>query len=45
MKNDERLCTCGKCRYCRAFSVSDYDTDAPCSMCGGGGCACCERDE
>ncbi len=44
-ENDERLCTCGKCRYCDAYLASDddYETDDyECSTCNGGGCTKCE---
>ncbi len=43
--NDERLCDCGKCRYCEAYLMSDDDSGGPCTRCNGAGCGKCESEE
>ena len=43
---DERLCSCGDCRYCDAYDSSDYDYEGEnftCTICNGGGCIRCEE--
>ena len=43
--DDEVMCDCGECRYCRAHSSSDHDyegDDYVCSRCNGAGCTACE---
>lgn len=41
--NDERLCDCGNCKYCDAYSSSEHDDDDVCSRCNGAGCTKCEE--
>lgn len=46
--DDERLCHCGKCRYCIAHDSSDYDYETEeyvCIRCNGAGCSKCEEEE
>lgn len=43
---DERLCDCGECRYCKAHDSSEYDyetEDYLCTRCNGAGCTKCEE--
>ena len=40
--NESEECSCGKCKLCEARALSEDDTNAPCSRCGGCGCAKCE---
>ncbi len=43
--NDERLCECGRCRYCIAHTSTEYDyltSNYLCSQCNGAGCTKCE---
>lgn len=43
---DERMCDCGSCKYCKAHDSSDLDyetADYVCSTCNGGGCIRCEE--
>jgi hypothetical protein len=44
-KQDERECDCGECRLCRAYLLSDDDSNQPCPRCNGGGCGKCEEGE
>lgn len=42
---EERLCNCGKCKYCKAHDSSEYDyegEDYACTRCNGAGCTKCE---
>lgn len=46
MNEEESLCDCGSCRYCKAHNSSDYDyetDDYDCSYCNGAGCVHCEE--
>lgn len=43
--DDEKLCDCGNCKYCKAHNSSDYDYETAeyeCVRCNGAGCTKCE---
>lgn len=43
--DDELLCDCGDCSYCRTVYASEYDYETDeylCVRCNGAGCAACE---
>ena len=44
MIDDERLCDCGSCKYCKAIlsSDDDYIDGYDCTTCNGAGCMRCE---
>ena len=43
--NEERLCDCGECKYCKTYDSSEYDYEDGyvCSSCNGAGCIRCEE--
>ena len=46
MNQEERLCSCGNCRYCDTWSKGDDDyrtSEYLCETCNGGGCTKCEE--
>ena len=40
--DEESLCDCGRCRYCLARLISEYDDDS-CIVCNDAGCVKCEE--
>ena len=42
---EEKLCDCGNCKYCKVLLESDHDYNGDeyiCSACNGAGCNKCE---